>query len=112
MKVAIPVQGSDLDAPVNLRFGRCQSFLFVDTASDHTEVQPNPAIDNLKDAGLQAARFVLENDVQAVIVVMIGQEAQLALQAANVTVYELKPESGRQALEYLRSNRLQALTSP
>ena len=111
MKVAIPVQGLDLNTPVSLRFGRCQSFLFVDTENGHTEVQPNSAIDNLKDAGVQAARFVLENDVQAVIVVMIGPDAQQALQAANVTVYELKPESGRQALEYLHSNSLQALTS-
>jgi predicted Fe-Mo cluster-binding NifX family protein len=112
MKIAIPSQGSNLDAPVTLRFSRCPFFLFVETDSGHSEALPNPAMGLLENAGIQAARFVVEHGAQAVIAVMIGQYAQQILQEAGVTIYELELPSGQQAVDRLRLGKLQVQTGP
>jgi predicted Fe-Mo cluster-binding NifX family protein len=89
---------------------RCPFFLFVETDSGHTEVLPNPATALLEDAGLQAARFVVEHGVQAVIAAMIGQYAQQVLQEAEVTIYEPELPSGQQVVDSLRSGKLHIRT--
>lgn len=110
MKIAIPSQGATLTAPVSLRFSRCAFFLFVETDSGQTEALPNPALNLLEDAGIQAARFVVEHGVEAVVTVMIGQYAQQVLQEANVTIYEPKLPSGQQVVESLQLGELQVRT--
>lgn len=112
MKIAIPSQGTNLNAPVNLRFSRCPFFLFVETDNGQTEALPNPALGLLEDAGLQAARFIVAHGAQVVIAAMIGQYAQQVLQEANVTIYEPELPSGQQVVESLRSGRLPIRTGP
>jgi predicted Fe-Mo cluster-binding NifX family protein len=94
---------------MSLRFSRCPFFLFVETESDRTEALPNPAISLLDDAGLQAARFVIEHGAQAVIAKMIGPHAQKILTEAGIAIYEPELPSGQQGVDDLRSGRLQRL---
>ena len=112
MRVAIPSLGAQLSAPVCQRFARCRYFLFADTESGQTEALPNPAFSALEEAGFHAAQFVVENGAQAVIVVMIGPEAQRVLQNAGVTIYELEFENAGVALDRLRTGMLRSLTPP
>ena len=105
MRIAIPSQGTNLSASISLRFSRCLFFLFVETDSGQIEARPNPAAGLLGDAGLQAARFVVEHGAQAVIAAMIGQYAQQVLQEANVTIYEPDLPSGQLVVDPLRSGR-------
>jgi predicted Fe-Mo cluster-binding NifX family protein len=112
MRIAIPSQGTNLSAPVSLRFSRCFFFLFVETDNGQTEALPNPAVGLLEDAGLRAARFVVEHGVQAVIAAMIGQYAQQVLQEAGVTIFEPELPSGQQVVDSLRSGSLPIRTGP
>jgi predicted Fe-Mo cluster-binding NifX family protein len=84
----------------------------VETDSGHTEALPNPAMGLLEDAGLQAARFVVEHGAQAVIAAMIGKYAQQVLQEANITIYEPNLPSGQQVVDSLRSGALPIRTGP
>ena len=112
MKVAIPTLGASLSSPVSSRFARCRFFLFVDMESGQIEVLPNPAISALEEAGVRAARFVVEQGAQAVITVMIGSYAQRILQKAGVTIYELEFENAGVALDRLRAGMLRPITTP
>jgi len=112
MKIAIPSPGSTLSAPMSLRFSRCAFFLLVDTDSGQTEALANPALGLVADAGIQAARFVIEHNAEAVIAVMIGQYAQQVLDDAGVSIYEPELPSGQQILENFRLGRLSLRTAP
>jgi len=101
-----------LTAPLSLRLSRCAYFLFVETDSGQTEARPNPGLKRLEEAGLQAARFVVEHGAEAVMAVMIGRHAQQVLEEAGVSVYEAELPSGRQVVERLRSGRLQVRSDP
>lgn len=111
MKLAIPAQEPSLAVPVSLRFSRCPFFLLVETDSGQTEFLPNPALGLLADAGIRAARFLIEQGVQGVIAVMIGQHARQVLQEAAITIYEPELPTGQQILKNFRSGWLHVRTS-
>lgn len=87
MRVAISTQGKDLDAEVDMRFGRASRFLLVDTSSMTFEVFENNQNLNLaQGAGIQTAQNILEHRPDAVITGNCGPKAFQVLQAAGVQV--------------------------
>ena len=58
MRIAISSSGSDLDAEVDPRFGRCQCFVIVDSETKEFEVLDNQAAMTSGGAGIQAAQIV------------------------------------------------------
>jgi predicted Fe-Mo cluster-binding NifX family protein len=87
MKIVVTAQGTDLASFVDPRFGRCQYFLFIDTDSVRFEALPNQAQQAAGGAGIQAAQFVVEKGVQAVITGSVGPNADEVLKKANIPVY-------------------------
>ncbi|MBM4429494.1 MAG: dinitrogenase iron-molybdenum cofactor biosynthesis protein, partial [Chloroflexi bacterium] len=57
MKIVVSAQGDNLDAPASPVFGRCPTYVFVDTDTLAFEALPNPAISEGGGAGIQAAQF-------------------------------------------------------
>ncbi|MBN2006151.1 MAG: helix-turn-helix transcriptional regulator [Anaerolineae bacterium] len=89
MKIAIPADGADLDAPASSVFGRCQTFIFVDPQSLNFEVLPNPAQNASGGAGVQAAQMVVQHGANAVIAPQLGPNAFRVLDAAGIRAYTL-----------------------
>ncbi len=87
MKIAVSADGTDLDAVASPVFGRCQGYVFVDTESLSFEGVANPALGAAGGAGIQAAQFVVENGVEAVVTGNVGPNAYNVLDAAGVAVY-------------------------
>jgi len=56
MKVCVTSTGPDLDCEMDLRFGRCQYFLFVDPESLEWEAVENPNFAVAEGAGIQSAQ--------------------------------------------------------
>lgn len=56
MKIAVSAMGTDLNAQVNPRFGRCQYFIIVDSDTLDFEAIKNPNIDAMSGAGIQSGR--------------------------------------------------------
>jgi predicted Fe-Mo cluster-binding NifX family protein len=106
MKLVVSSNGSNLDAPASSVFGRCPMYMFVDTDSLEFEVSRNPAADAPGGAGIRAAQFVTEADVQAVITGNVGPNAMDVLQAAGVQVYFFRDGSVRQAVEDFKAGKL------
>jgi predicted Fe-Mo cluster-binding NifX family protein len=106
MKVVVTAEGNDLNASTNPRFGRCPSFIFVDTDSLAYEVMANPATSASGGAGVRAAQFVVEQDAQAVLTGNIGPNAVEVLQAAGIPVYLHSEATVRVAVEALMAGQL------
>jgi len=108
MKVVVTAQDSTLDSPVDPRFGRARYFLLVDT--DTGQFTPHDNVQNLnaaQGAGIQAAQTVVRLGAEAVLTGNVGPKAYATLQAGQVAIYPGAAGTVRQALEELRSGRLQ-----
>lgn len=107
MKVVVTSNGADLDAPASPVFGRCPTYVFVDTETMQFEAVPNPAISAGGGAGIQAAQFVIEQGAQAVLTGNVGPNAFNVFQAAEVPIYLLGGGTVRDAIEAYKSGQLQ-----
>jgi predicted Fe-Mo cluster-binding NifX family protein len=105
MKIVVTASGSHLDAPISSVFGRCPTYMFVDTETLDFEALENPAISASSGAGIQAAQFIIERGAQAVLTGDTGPNAANALQAADVTVYQIFEGTVRQAVEMFKQGR-------
>jgi predicted Fe-Mo cluster-binding NifX family protein len=86
MKIAISANGETLDAAVDPRFGRCSTFLLVDTDDMSVETINNDSGSLGGGAGIQAARLVAHTGVKAVLTGSCGPNAHEALTAAGIPV--------------------------
>jgi predicted Fe-Mo cluster-binding NifX family protein len=100
----------NLDAEVSPVFGRCPVYVFVDSDTMQFEAEPNPAMSASGGAGIQAAQFAVSKGVQAVLTGNVGPNAFNVLQAAGITTYPVSGGTVRQAVEALKSGKLQPLS--
>jgi predicted Fe-Mo cluster-binding NifX family protein len=106
MKIAITAGGTHLDAPISPIFGRCPTYLFVDTETLAYEPVENPAISAPSGAGIQAAQFVVEHGARALLTGNLGPNAADALKAAQVPIYQISEGTVRQAVDMFRKGQL------
>jgi predicted Fe-Mo cluster-binding NifX family protein len=112
MKIAITSAGSNLEAQVDPRFGRCQYLLFVDTESLQFEAVRNPNVAAGGGAGVQTAQMVAAKQVEAVVTGNAGPNAYQTLSAAGVKVYTGATGTVRQAIEAFGRGELQEAAGP
>lgn len=110
MKVVVTSNGTDLDAPASPVFGRCSTYVFVDTETMQFEAVPNPAMSASGGAGIQAAQFIIERGAQAVLTGNVGPNAFNVFQAAGVPIYLVGENTVREAVEAYKSGQLQPVS--
>ena len=112
MKIVATSTGDTLDAPVSPLFGRCPSYLVVDTDTLEFQAVQNPAAGAAGGAGIQAAQFVVQQGAEAVITGNVGPNAYGVLAAAGLTVYRTDGSGTvRQAVEDLKEGKLPTVGS-
>jgi predicted Fe-Mo cluster-binding NifX family protein len=109
MRIVVSAQGENLDAPASPVFGRCPTYVFVDTETMQFEAVPNPAMNQGGGAGIQAAQSVVERGAQAVLTGNLGPNAFDVLQAAGVPGYLVPEGTVRQAVEAFKAGRVQPM---
>ena len=107
MRVVITSSGADLDQRCSPNFGRCPMFLFVETESMEFEAVANPAVDAAAGAGIEAAQFVVQSGVAAVISGKIGPKAMSVLGAAGIPFHPFGGGTVREAAESFEAGGLQ-----
>ena len=113
MKVAVTSQGPDLESQVDARFGRAKYFIVVDTDTGQSRAEDNTQnLNAVHGAGIQAARKVVEQGVEAVVTGNVGPKAFSALQAANVEVHVGASGSVGNAVEQFKAGQLRCLEKP
>lgn len=112
MKVAVTSEGTDLNATIDPRFGRCAYFLFVDTDTMEFEAVENPNIDTSGGAGIQSAQLVANKGAQALLTGSCGPNAFQTLQAAGVQVIVGVSGIVKDAIEKYKRGEFQSVAQP
>lgn len=108
MKIAITTSGSDLNAPMDSRFGRAARFLIYDLDNkEFTLVKNEQNLNAAQGAGIQAAKTVADSGSQAVISGNCGPKAFKVLGAAGITIYNCNAATVADAIEQYTSGKLQ-----
>jgi predicted Fe-Mo cluster-binding NifX family protein len=112
MKVAVSAAGNELGADASPVFGRCPYYIIVDTESLEFDAHPNPAQSASGGAGIQAAKFITEQGVAAVLTGNVGPNAHGVLSAAGVEVYLIAGGTIQEAVEAFKDGKLQSASQP
>ncbi len=100
MRFAVTAFRPELSSPIDQRFGRARYLLIIDLPDRTTTVIDNQSeIHAARDAGLRAARTVIESQADALITGHCGPKALRALQAAGVIVYKVSDGSIAEAID-------------
>jgi len=95
--VAIPSIGDGgLNVDMNPRFGRCESFTFVELEEDEVKAVKtvkNRAANAMGGVGVQATQILGENKANSVIVGFLGPNASNALNALNIKIFQAPDET-------------------
>ena len=110
MKIAVTARGDDFDSQVDPRFGRCATFLVVDTESMEFEAAPNANASAGGGAGIQSAQLVADRDVGVVLTGNCGPNAFRTLEAAGIEVIVGVSGTVREAVEQYKSGALSAVS--
>jgi len=111
MKLVVTSQGTELDSPVDPRFGRARYFVVVDADSGEFSAHDNAQNLNApQGAGIQAAQAVARLGVETVLTGHVGPKAFTTLQAANIAVHTGISGTVRDAIEQFKQGRLTLAT--
>jgi predicted Fe-Mo cluster-binding NifX family protein len=108
MKIAISSKGKDLSSEVDPRFGRAAYLIIVDTDTMAFEVVDNAAnVNSFKGAGIQAATMVYDKGAEVLMTGYCGPKAFQTLQAAGVKVVSDISGTVAEAVEMLKSGKIE-----
>ena len=89
MKIAVSAVADNLEAMVDVRFGRCAYFVIVETEGNEikgSEAIENPGVTAMGGAGIQAAQIIANKGAEALISGNIGPNAFGVLSQAKIKV--------------------------
>ena len=107
MKIAVTASQSQLSGNVDPRFGRAAFFLIVNPDTMEFEAAENPHAASPHGAGIQAAQFVSNQGVKALLTGSCGPNAFQTLQAAGVEVFVGVSGTVKSAVEQYQTGKLQ-----
>ena len=88
MRVAFSIRDACLDGELGAPFARCAAFAVVDTETGERQLVQNPAANLEKNAGTAAARYILQQNVDAVVSGLFGARASSIFEEAEVPMYK------------------------
>ena len=106
MKLAISSHDGKFDSQFSSRFGRCESFIFIDTETKDWKSQPNPAAVARGGAGAQVVQFLSSNGVEVTIAGRYGPTAFSALEAAGIQAFVADGGTPEELLDKFLANEL------
>ncbi len=110
MKLAITGGTPQFETKFERRFGRCAYFIVVDTETRAWEAFPNPAAEARGGAGTQAAQFLANQGVEAVVSGHFGPNAFTALDAASIQMYSAQDGQAETLVDDFLAERLVRVT--
>jgi len=112
MKIAISSSGKTLDSKLDPRFGRCACFLIVDPEDMSFEAFDNQSAALPGGAGIQAAQFLADQNVSAVITGQVGPNAVQALSAAGIDIFAQQQGTIKEVIERYKGGDLKPVSQP
>jgi predicted Fe-Mo cluster-binding NifX family protein len=112
MKIAISATGPSLDSLVDPRFGRCATFVLIQTDDLSVESIENGSGALSGGAGIQAAQLVAQAKAKIVLTGACGPNAHETLTAAGIEVRIGTEGTVREAFESYQAGRLRVAAVP
>ncbi len=112
MKIAISAMGTDLDAQVDPRFGRCQYFIIMDPDTLEFEAVENPNVSATGGAGIQSAQMIAEKGVQVILTGNVGPNAFQTLSSAGIQVITGITGTVKEVIQRFKSGQFQPVGEP
>lgn len=107
MKIAVTAQGQALSSEIDLRFGRAQWLIVMDTETENFDVHNNEVnLNAVQGAGIQTGQNIANLDVEAVITGNVGPNAFKTLTAAGVKIYLAKKQTVAEAIQSFKAGTL------
>jgi predicted Fe-Mo cluster-binding NifX family protein len=112
MKIALTTSGSDLNAPLDSRFGRAPKFLIYDLEGNSFEVVDNEQnLNAAQGAGIQSAQTIARLGAGALITGHCGPKAFKVLKAAGIQIFTTNAATVTEALDQYRGGKLSEAAS-
>ncbi|MCG6200510.1 NifB/NifX family molybdenum-iron cluster-binding protein [Psychromonas antarctica] len=112
MKIAISTAGNNLDAQVELRFGRASSFLLFDTDTRNFSMLDNSEqVNAMQGAGIKTAQNIVTAGADVLISGHCGPKAMQVLNAKNIAVYVTEKNVIGTAIANLQNGLLEQITT-
>lgn len=92
MRIGLAIEERDLEKHINQTFGRAPFFVIYDSESKEVAFYDNDAKNASGGAGIKAAQFFVDADVDAVLAFRLGENAVKVLSNANIKLFEPREE--------------------
>ncbi|NLM16099.1 MAG: dinitrogenase iron-molybdenum cofactor biosynthesis protein [Candidatus Riflebacteria bacterium] len=109
MRIAMPVNEKKAEGTINPSFGRAPYFLIYNTETKETVFVDNKAMESRGGAGIKAAQTLADNNVEALLVPRLGENAADALNAAEIKIYKTINDSIKDNIEAFAAGKLSLL---
>ncbi|RLB79127.1 MAG: dinitrogenase iron-molybdenum cofactor biosynthesis protein [Deltaproteobacteria bacterium] len=107
MRLAVTAQGKELSSEIDIRFGRAQWLIVVDTETGDFEAHDNEVNLNVaQGAGIQTGRNIANLGVGAVVTGNVGPNAFKTLNAAAVKVFLAQNQTVQDAIDSFKKGNL------
>jgi predicted Fe-Mo cluster-binding NifX family protein len=112
MKIVVTSQGTNMQSPVDPRFGRAASFIVFDTETGAWSAVSNSINANAaQGAGIQASKRVVELGAEALLTGHVGPKAFAALRAGGVAIHTGASGTVADAVEQFKTGKLKVADS-
>lgn len=113
MKIAVTATAPELDADMDPRFGRAHYFVILDDEGNILATHDNASTRNaMQGAGIQAGKFLADNNVEVLLTGHVGPNAYRTLEAAGIKVGVEMSGTVREALEAFKSGNVTFAAAP
>ncbi len=113
MKIIITSKGEQLDSEVDERFSHCKFFIVYNTETNRVEeVIDNPAVENPEDGEKEAARLIVDKEVEALIGGDIEPSAGDILGAGGIRVFDIHAGTVQDAIDRYNADELTLRIGP
>ena len=106
MKIALSISKSDDSSPFLEIFGRSSHYFINDTERNSEEIFPNPYFIELGGAGIQSARFLIDQNIDVLITKNIGINPLRFLRSVKIKVYQCNDCNVLEAIKLFSESKL------
>jgi len=107
MRLAITAQGKELSSGIDMRFGRAQWLIVVDTETGDFQAHDNKVnLNAAQGAGIQTGQNIANLGVEAVITGNVGPNAFKTLSAGNVGIFLAEKQTVQDAIDLFKAGKL------
>ncbi len=109
MKIAITSTGSNTDARIDSRFGRCSYFVIYDTETGSIEFVPNSHAESIEGAGPASIQLVASKGVSKVVSGEFGSKVKDIFDQLKIQLIVFRNSSGtiNEVIELIKNSTMQ-----